>query len=67
MSAPKTDMDYIILYANKLKIDNSLFSQQKMLIESQIHSSSELFKKRFGINKAFKRNARIYLQKMNII
>ena len=39
------DIDYVIYYARKLKEDNSYFKQQKMLIDSQIDSSRELFKK----------------------
>mgnify|MGYP001254374091 CR=1 len=58
---PETDMDYIELYANKLKKDNSLFKQQKMLIESQLRSSSMLFRKMFG-SENFKANARKYLK-----
>ncbi|MBS3158833.1 hypothetical protein J4206_06110 [Candidatus Woesearchaeota archaeon] len=64
---PKTDMDYVELYANKLKEDNSLFKQQKMLIESQLHASSSLFSKMFGRGKKFKVNARKYLKEVGII
>ncbi len=64
---PKTDMDYIELYANRLKEDNSLFKQQKMLIESQMHASASLFRNRFGKGKEFKANARKYLKSVGII
>ena len=64
---PKTDLDYVKLFASKLRKDNSLFEQQKKLIESQLHSSSELFKKRFGTGKNFKKNARAYLKKVGLI
>ena len=64
---PKTDLDYVELFANKLKKDNSLFKQQKMLIESQLHSSAELFRKRFGTGKIFKINARKYLKEIGLI
>ena len=64
---PKDDLDYVELYANKLKSDNSLFKQQKRLIESQLHSSSEIFKNRFGSGKRFKINARAYLRKLDLI
>ena len=64
---PKTDMDYVELYANTLKKDNSLFKQQKMLIESQMHGSASLFRNMFGTGKAFKVNARKYLKKIGII
>lgn len=64
---PKTDLDYIEFYANKLKKNKSLFKQQKMLIESQLHSSSVLFKKMFGAQKNFKNNAREYLKGIGLI
>lgn len=63
--SPKTRLDYIEFYANKLKKDSSLFNQQKTLIESQLHSSSALFKKMFG--SQFKNNAREYLKGMGLI
>lgn len=61
---PRTDMDYVELYAKKLKEDNSLFRQQKKLIESQLKSSSSLFKNMFG-KADFKENARKYLRKIS--
>ena len=64
---PKTDLDYIELYANNLKKDNSLFKQQKILIESQLHSSSALFKRMFDTQKNFKNNAREYLRSIGLI
>ena len=64
---PKTDMDYVELYANRLKEDNSLFRQQKMLIESQMHASASLFRNRFGKGKEFKINARKYLRGIGIL
>ena len=48
---PKTDLDYVELYAEKLKKDNRLFKQQKKLIESQLKSSSSLFRNMFGTAK----------------
>ena len=59
------DIDYIIYYAGKLKEDNKYFRQHKILIDSQITSSRELFKGMFG--KDFKKNARIYLKNVGII
>ncbi len=38
-----TNLDYVEIYAQKLREDNTLFVQQKMLIESQMKSSSSLF------------------------
>jgi hypothetical protein len=61
-----TDLDYVELYAKKLKEDNSLFEQQKMLIESQLHSSASVFKNKFG-DKNFKENARKYLREIGLI
>jgi hypothetical protein len=58
---PKTDMDYVVLHAGRLKEDNRLFVQQKVLIESQLHSSSSLFRGMFGIGKGFRLKARRYL------
>jgi hypothetical protein len=66
MKIPKTDLDYIDLYAEKLKENPSLFKKQKELIESQLESSSALFKKRFS-NKNFKTNARNYLKVLSIV
>lgn len=61
---PKTDLDYVELYAERLKKDNSLFKQQKKLIESQLKSSSSLFRNMFGkIN--FKENARKYIRSIS--
>ena len=64
---PSTDLDYVELYANKLKNDNSLFKQQKILIESQLHGSSELFRKMFGTQNNFKTNARKHLKGIGLI
>ena len=59
---PKTNLDYVELYAENLK----LFEQQKMLIESQLFSSNQLAKKRFG-TKNFKINAREHLKKIGLL
>lgn len=59
------DSDYIILYAEKLKSNNDLFKQQKMLIESQMNASSSLFRNSFG--KEFKIEARKYLKSVGLI
>lgn len=64
---PKTRLDYVELYANKLKEDNSLFRQQKMLIESQMSASRSLFRSMFGAGKEFKINARKYLKSIGLI
>jgi len=63
----KTRLDYVEFYAYKLKKDNSLFNQQKMLIESQLQSSSSLFRKMFVSQKNFKNNARKYLKGIGLI
>lgn len=59
------DIDYVELFARKLKENNKLFGQQKMIINSQLKSSKELFRKMFGND--FKLNARIYLKKRGLI
>ena len=62
----KKDLDYVILYAEKLRKNNSLFEQQKMLIESQLSVSKSLFKNKFkGGN--FKEKARRYLKQVEIL
>tara|TARA_Y100000310_G_C20379859_1_gene667562 strand:+ start:251 stop:439 length:189 start_codon:yes stop_codon:yes gene_type:complete len=58
-------IDYIKIYAEKLKQDNSIFKQQKLLIESQMKGSSSLFKNMF--KKNFKKEARDYLKKRGLI
>lgn len=67
MKIPKTDMDYVEYYANKLKTDNNLFKQQKMLIDSQIIASRSLFKRMFSPKVDYKKNARKYLRSINLI
>ena len=58
---PKTNLDYVEFYARKLKDDNALFEQQRMLINSQLQSSSAVFSKMFE-GKDFKAEARKYLR-----
>lgn len=60
---PKTDLDYVEIYAKKLKEHPEFFKQQKELIESQLSSSSALIKKRFSKGN-FKEQARIYLKEI---
>jgi len=45
----------------------TLFEQQKILIESQINSSRQIFKEMFGTGEEFKVNARKYLRGINLI
>jgi hypothetical protein len=61
-----TNLDYVEFYAEKMKRDNSLFKQQKMLIESQLQSSKSLFKNAFSEGD-FKTFAREYLRKIGIL
>ena len=63
---PKTDEDYIKLYAESLKKNPELFKQQKMLIDSQIKASRSLFKT-FGKEEEFKLNARRYLRGIGML
>jgi hypothetical protein len=60
-----SDMDFIVLYSNKLKEDSSLFEQQKMFLESQLKASKSLFSNWSG--KDFKVRAREYLNKRGLI
>ncbi len=59
-------MDFVELYAKALKKDNRHFAQQKMLIESQMKSSSQLFGRMFS-GPDFKEKARDYLRKVGLI
>lgn len=63
----KKEIDYVTYYAERLREDNSIFKQQKMLIESQMKASQELFRKMFGTGEEFKRNARKYLRERGLI
>ncbi|MBL7148243.1 MAG: hypothetical protein ISS82_05440 [Nanoarchaeota archaeon] len=64
---PINDLDYVEIYAMKLREDNSFFVQQKKLIESQLYGSSSLFKNMFTCGKDFKINARKYLKEIGLI
>lgn len=59
------DLDYVELYAKKIKEDNGLFEQQKKLIESQLKSSSSLFRNMFSGD--FKSKARRYLEQIGLV
>ena len=64
---PKTDDDYILLYAEELKLNPSkIFRQQKILIDSQINSSRSFFQNLFS-KENFKEEARKYLRLRGII
>ena len=60
------ETDYVTLFAERLKKDPTLFTQQKMLIESQLHSSAEFFAKMFS-GKDFKKSARVYLRGIGLL
>ena len=64
---PMGDLDYVEIYAMKLREDNSFFVQQKKLIESQLYGSSSLFRNMFTEGNDFKINARKYLKKIGLI
>lgn len=66
MKLQKSDLDYVELYAEKLKEDNDLFRQQKRLIEAQLKASSSLFRNMFS-GEDFKKNAREYLKSRDLI
>ncbi|MEK6969496.1 MAG: hypothetical protein AABW48_03645 [Nanoarchaeota archaeon] len=59
------DLDYVELYARKIEKDNSLFKQQRKLIESQFKGSSSLFRNMFS--KDFKSGARRYLKERGLL
>ncbi|MBI2664929.1 hypothetical protein HYX10_06345 [Candidatus Woesearchaeota archaeon] len=61
-----SDLDYVTLYAEKLKHNNRLFAQQKVLIESQMRASSSFFASMFG-SKNYKENARKYLRSVGLL
>jgi hypothetical protein len=64
---PKTDEDYILLYAEELNSNPSeIFKQQKILIDSQMISSRSFFQNLFK-GKNFKEEARKYLRERNLI
>ncbi len=64
---PIKDIDYVILFAEKLKESPELFNNQKVFIEGQFRSSRDLFTKSFGKGDRFKLFARKYLAKRGII
>lgn len=61
------DIDYVELFAKKLKEDASLFQQHKLLLEGQYQASISLFKNMFGEGEKYKKNARIFLKKVGVI
>ena len=61
-----TDVDYVEMYARRLKNDNSIFAQQKKLIESQLQGSSSLFSKAFS-GGDFRKAARKYLTGVGLL
>ena len=63
---PKTDEDYVEIYAGNLKNNSELFNQQKLLINSQIKSSKSFFINLFGV-KDFELKARKYLKERGLI
>jgi len=64
---PIKDLDYVELYAEELRENNSLFEQQRELVNAQIVSSISVFKERFGEGDDFKKAAREYLKKIGLI
>jgi len=67
MKIPVKNLDYVELYAEKLREDNSLFEQQRELIETQMGSSIYVFGNKFGKGENFKKAAREYLKKIGLI
>ena len=58
----KDSIEYVEIYAKALKKNPENFKQQKMLIESQLNTSRQIFRKRFGTGETFRMNARKYLK-----
>ena len=58
-SIPKTDLDFVEFYAEELKNNNDLFSQQKVIIDSQIKASLSLFSNMFGTKNFKKKSKRL--------
>jgi hypothetical protein len=63
---PKTDLDYVEIYAENLRDNPKLFNQQKVFIESQMKSSRSFFQNLFK-GKDFKTEARKYLKGRGLI
>jgi len=63
---PKTDLDYVELYAKELKKNLKFFKQQKQLIDSQLIASSDLTKKRFS-KENFKAQIRNHLRDIQVL
>lgn len=64
---PETDLDYVEIYAIELKRNNKLFEQQKKLIESQLKSSSLIFRNSFGKDEEFKLKGRNYIKEIHLV
>ena len=64
---PKSNMDYVEVYALNIKKNKKLFKDQKKFIESQIKGSSSIFLNSFGKGDIFKIRAREYLKQRQII
>lgn len=60
------EIDYVEFYANAMKKDSRVFEQQKKLLESQMTSSTSLFRNMFG-TKDFERHARLYLVRTGVL
>ena len=61
MKKPKSDLDYVEFYAEKLKENPKFFIQHRSIINSQIKGSISLFEY-LGKGEIFKKNARKYLE-----
>ena len=61
-----SNLEYVQMYADKLKNNPGLFCQQKMLIDSQITASRSLFGHMLE-KSDFKAEARTYLKKIGLL
>jgi hypothetical protein len=61
-----SDLDYVEMYAERLRKDNRLFAQQKMLIDSQMRASRSFFSSMLS-GPDFKQRAREYLKNVGLL
>lgn len=55
-----SDLDYVELYAQRLREDGRVFEQQRRFIEAQLEASKSLFGRMFA-QEEFKERAREFL------
>ncbi|MAE13149.1 hypothetical protein CMO92_01170 [Candidatus Woesearchaeota archaeon] len=58
--------EYVVTYAKELKNNSALFSQQKLIIDSQIKASASFFRNMFK-EEEYKKAARRYLHQRGLL